>query len=94
MIQGREHLKYGVSAMLVGPVFDVRSHGQSRICRNLGRADADPHDAILAEASIDEEDVICATVDVAGPFGSLNGRAPALLSPTMEELAEEQYGLP
>ena len=76
MIQGREHLKYGVSPMLVGPVFDVRSHGQSRICRNLGRVDADPHAAILAEAPMDEEAVIAATVEMTGPFG-MNGRAPA-----------------
>jgi predicted amidohydrolase len=91
MIQGREHLKYGVSPMLVGPVFDVRSHGQSRICRNLGRTDADPHDSLLAQARVDEEDVICATVDVAGPF-SANGTGP--LPPRIDELAEGLYGVP
>ena len=76
MIQGREHLRYGVSPMLVGPVFDVRSHGQSRICQNLGRVDADPHKAILAEACVDEEDVVYATVDMIGPY-AMNGRLPA-----------------
>jgi predicted amidohydrolase len=91
MIQGREHLKYGVSPMLVGPVFDIRSHGQSRICRNLGRIDADPHDSLLAEASVDEEDIIYATVDVAGPFSS-NGAGP--LPPPIDELAEGMYGVP
>jgi predicted amidohydrolase len=73
MIQGREHLRFGVTPMLVGPVFDVQSHGQSRICRNLGRPGVDPRDGILAEAAVDEEDVIYATVDVHGPFGQ-NGR--------------------
>lgn len=91
MLQGREHLKYGVTPMLVGPMFDVRSHGQSRICRNLGRADADPHDALLAEALVDEEDIIYVTVDVAGPFG-LNGAGP--LPPRIDELAEGMYGVP
>lgn len=65
MIQGREHLRYGVTAMLVGPVFDVRSHGQSRICRNLGDLAVDPRSSLLAEARVDEEDIIAATVDVA-----------------------------
>lgn len=64
MIQGREHLRFGVSPMLVGPVFDVRSHGQSRICMNINASD--PRRALLAEASVDEEDVICATVEVRG----------------------------
>ncbi len=66
MIQGREHLQYGVTAMLVGPVFDVSSHGQSRICKNLGHVGGDQRRSLLAEASVDEEDVICATVDVIG----------------------------
>jgi hypothetical protein len=69
MIQGREHLRYGVSPMLVGPVFDVRSHGQSRISQNLGLATDSLHElrrSLLAEACIDEEDVITATVDVQG----------------------------
>ena len=92
MIQGREHMRYGVSAMLAGPIFDVRSHGQSRICRNLGSAQADPHDSLLAEACVDEEDVIYATVDVAGPH-SLDGR-PVEHPPRIEDLAEGQYGSP
>ena len=66
MIQGREHLQYGLSPMLVGPVFDVRSHGQSRICRNIGASPPDLRRSLLAEAPIDEEAVICATVDVQG----------------------------
>jgi len=73
MIQGREHLRFGVTAMLVSPVFDVQSHGQSRICRNLGQPGADGQASLLAEAAVDEEDVIYATVDVSGPFGA-NGR--------------------
>ena len=70
MIQGREHLRYGVTPMLVGPVFDVRSHGQSRICRNLMTPGADPRDSILAEAAVDEEDIIFATVEVSGHRGT------------------------
>jgi len=76
--------------MLAGPIFDVRSHGQSRICRNLGSAQADPHDSLLAEACVDGEDVIYATVDVAGPH-SLDGR-PMEGAPRIEDLAEGQYG--
>jgi predicted amidohydrolase len=64
MIQGREHLQYGVSPMLVGPVFDVRSHGQSRICRNLGLDLPELRRSLLAEAPVDEEAVIYATVDL------------------------------
>jgi len=94
MIQGREHLKYGVTAMLVGPVFDISSHGQSRICRNLGRADSDPHEAIIAEAVVDDEDVICATVDVIGegdpnPKGRIITEIPEI-SPRMSK--EPRYG--
>ncbi len=90
MIQGREHLRYGVSPMLVGPIFDVRSHGQSMICRNLGRADADPHQSLLARASVDTEEIIYATVDVMGPFGP-NGRAvlPELAVPPEVPLLEQ-----
>lgn len=76
MIQGREHLKYGVSAMLVGPVYDVRSHGQSRICRNLGEPGADPRKSLLAEASVDQEDIIYATVEVSGPTGQNGHTVP------------------
>jgi predicted amidohydrolase len=76
MIQGREHLQYGLTPMLVGPVFDVRSHGQSRICRNIGAATADLRRSLLAEAPVDEEAVICATVDVQGGAGG-NHHAPA-----------------
>ncbi len=72
MIQGREHLRFGVSPMLVGPVFDVRSHGQSRICQNID-ATGDFGRTLLAEASVDEEDVIYATVEV-GMHTSPNGR--------------------
>jgi predicted amidohydrolase len=65
MIQGREHLRFAVSPMLVGPVFDVRSHGQSRISQNIGSS-ADRRRAILAEADVDNEEIICATVSVHG----------------------------
>ena len=93
MIQGREHLKYGVTAMLVGPVFDVRSHGQSRICKNLGHAGGDPRQSILAEASVDGEDVICATVDVIGPSAvSPNGLVTELPDIPAHTATEARYG--
>jgi predicted amidohydrolase len=90
MIQGREHLRYGVTPMLVGPVFDIQSHGQSMICRNLGRADADPRTSLLAQASVDQEEVIYATVDVMSAF-TANGRAylPELKAPSPTPLLEE-----
>ena len=93
MIQGREHLRYGVTPMLVGPVFDVSSHGQSNICHNLGRVDVDPHLALLAQASVDEEDVLCATVETRGAFGT-NGRSDLSFAPTMQEIAEGLHGYP
>jgi predicted amidohydrolase len=63
MIQGREHLRFAISPMLVGPVFDVQSHGQSRICQNIdGRGDL--RRSLLAEASVDTEDIIYASVSV------------------------------
>jgi predicted amidohydrolase len=83
--------------MLVGPVFDVRSFGQSRICQNLGDAACDPHASLLAEAHVNEEDVICATVDVASADAShANGAitrgigAIADIMPRM--VAEAHYG--
>ncbi len=72
MIQGREHLRYGVTPMLVGPVFDVRSHGQSRISRNIGVGIPDLRDALLAEAPVDEEAVIHATVEMPDTAASNN----------------------
>ncbi|HYM14898.1 MAG TPA: hypothetical protein VEZ14_05015, partial [Dehalococcoidia bacterium] len=93
MIQGREHLRYGITAMLVGPVFDVSSHGQSRICRNLGRAGADPRQSILAEAVAGKEDVICATVDVAGPSAmSSNGLMAGIPAVAPRIVTEAPYG--
>ncbi len=93
MIQGREHLKYGVTAMLVGPVFDVRSHGQSRICKNLGQAGIDPRLSLLAEASVDEEDVICATVDViGGSAGNPSGQVVEVPDYVSRTIAEARYG--
>lgn len=64
MIQGREHMQFGVTPMLVGPVFDVQSHGQSRISRNIGVDVSDLRTALLAEAPVDEEAVIHATVEL------------------------------
>jgi predicted amidohydrolase len=76
MIQGREHLRYGVTPMLVGPVFDVRSHGQSRICQNIAWPGIDPRETLLAEAAVDQEDIIHVTVDVRGPIGTNGHGSP------------------
>ncbi len=92
MIQGREHIQYAVTPMLVSPVFDVAAHGQAMICRNLGRANADPHRSLLAQAAVDEEDVIYATVEVEGPF---RPSAPPTESPadTPTEARQETQGV-
>ena len=93
MIQGREHLKYGVTAMLVGPVFDVRSHGQSRICENLSLTSGEARRSLLAEAVVDEEDIICAVVDIAGP-GAANPNGHLIEMPDLppRSMMEERYG--
>jgi hypothetical protein len=74
-------------------VFDVRSHGQSRICKNLGHAGADPRQSILAEASVDDEDVICAAVDVAGGHAvSPNGLVTEIPDAPVRTVPEARYG--
>jgi predicted amidohydrolase len=69
IIQGRENIRYGVNAMLVGAVFeDTAAEGLSSIAVNKGRADASWEDAVLAIASRpDAEEVLVATVDMGHP---------------------------
>lgn len=66
IIQGRENIRYGVNAMLVGAVFeDMAAEGRSSIARNTGNPNACWEDAILAIASKpDTEEIIAATVEL------------------------------
>jgi predicted amidohydrolase len=66
IIQGRENIRYGVNAMLVGAVFeDMLAEGLSSISRNTGRLGASWRDGVIAIASRpDAEEIVAATVDV------------------------------
>ena len=66
MIQGRENIKLGVAAFLVGAVFeDRRAEGLSYIARNTGRVGADREDAIIAIADQpDAETVVHVVVNL------------------------------
>ena len=68
IIQGRENIRYGVNAMLVGGVFDdTYAEGRSTIAANTGRPDACWDEGILALATRpDTEEIIAATVELAG----------------------------
>lgn len=51
LLQGRENIRIGVSAALVGETFrDRRAEGVSHIVANRGNPDADWSDIVLAEA--------------------------------------------
>ncbi len=65
IIQGRENIRYGVNAMMVGAVFeDTAAEGLSSIARNTGRPGASWEDAVLAMAAgPTAEEIIVATVD-------------------------------
>lgn len=65
IIQGRENIRYGVNAMMVGAVFeDTAAEGLSSISRNTGRPGASWEDGVLAMASGPAaEEIIVATVD-------------------------------
>jgi predicted amidohydrolase len=67
IIQGRENIRYGVNAMLVGAVFeDMRAEGLSSVAVNTGRPGANWEQAVLAIASHpDAEEVVAATVEAA-----------------------------
>jgi predicted amidohydrolase len=65
IIQGRENIRYGVNAMLVGAVFeDMLAEGLSSVAVNTGRPDACWEDGILAIASRpDDEEIVGAIVE-------------------------------
>ncbi|MDO8617100.1 MAG: carbon-nitrogen hydrolase family protein [Dehalococcoidia bacterium] len=65
IIQGRENVRYGVNAMLVGAVFaDTAAEGLSSIAVNTGRPGASWEEAVVAIAARpDGEEVLVATVD-------------------------------
>ncbi|HET9476359.1 MAG TPA: carbon-nitrogen hydrolase family protein [Dehalococcoidia bacterium] len=65
IIQGRENIRYGVNAMMVGAVFeDTAAEGLSSISRNTGRPGASWEDGVLAMAAAPTaEEIIVATVD-------------------------------
>ncbi|MGH2671107.1 MAG: carbon-nitrogen hydrolase family protein, partial [bacterium] len=67
IIQGRENIRYGVNAMMVGSVFeDMAAEGLSSIARNTGRPDACWEDGVIAIAGRpDAEEIVAATVDLA-----------------------------
>jgi predicted amidohydrolase len=65
IIQGRENIRYGVNAMMVGAVFeDTAAEGLSSIAANTGRPGASWEDAVLAMAADPAaEEIIVATVE-------------------------------
>lgn len=66
IIQGRENIRYGVNAMLVGAVFeDVAAEGLSSVATNTGRPAASWQDGVLALAQRpDAEEIVTATVEM------------------------------
>jgi predicted amidohydrolase len=68
IIQGRENIRYGVNAMMVGAVFeDVAAEGLSSVAVNTGRPGASWEDGILAIAQRpDGEEVVAVTVEAPG----------------------------
>jgi predicted amidohydrolase len=66
IIQGRENIRFGVNAMLVGGVFeDTCAEGLSTIAANTGRPDATWRDGVLAIAARpDAEEIVAATVEM------------------------------
>jgi predicted amidohydrolase len=66
IIQGRENIRYGVNAMMVGAVFeDVAAEGLSSIAANTGRPSASWEEGVLAMARHpNEEEIVAATVEM------------------------------
>lgn len=66
IIQGRENIRFGVNAMLVGDVFeDTYAEGLSSIAANTGNPDATWEDGVLAIAKRpDAEEIVAATVEL------------------------------
>jgi predicted amidohydrolase len=69
IIQGRENIRYGVNAMMVGAVFeDTAAEGRSSIAANTGLPGAAWQDGVLAIASKpDAEEILVATVESPRP---------------------------
>jgi predicted amidohydrolase len=68
IIQGRENIRYGVNAMLVGAVFeDMLAEGLSSIAVNTGRVGASWEDGVVAMAEKpNAEEIVAATVELDG----------------------------
>jgi len=66
IIQGRENIRYGVNAMMVGAVFeDMLAEGLSSVSRNTGRVGASWEEGVVAMAEKpDAEEIVAATVEV------------------------------
>jgi predicted amidohydrolase len=66
IIQGRENIRYGVNAMMVGAVFDdMHSEGLSSVAVNTGKPGASWEDGVLAMASRpDAEEIVAAVVEL------------------------------
>jgi len=66
IIQGRENIRYGVNAMLIGGVFDdMYAEGLSSIAVNTGRPGASWEEGVVAIASRpDAEEIVAATVEL------------------------------
>ena len=66
IIQGRENIRYGVNAMMVGAVFqDMAAEGLSSVARNTGRVGASWEEGVLAMARRpDAEEIVAAVVEV------------------------------
>lgn len=71
IIQGRENIRYGVNAMMVGAVFeDMLAEGLSSIAVNTGRPGASWEEGVLAMAAKpDGEEIVAAVVEVDGGGG-------------------------
>lgn len=71
IIQGRENIRYGVNAMMVGAVFeDMLAEGLSSIAVNTGRPGASWEDGVLAMAAQPGgEEIVAAAVEVDGGGG-------------------------
>ncbi|MBI1886516.1 MAG: carbon-nitrogen hydrolase family protein [Chloroflexi bacterium] len=68
IIQGRDNIRYGVNAMMVGAVFeDMLAEGLSSISRNTSRSGASWEEGIIAMAERpDAEEIVAAAVDIDG----------------------------
>jgi predicted amidohydrolase len=68
MIQGRENIRFGIEAFMVGAVFeDMLAEGLSYVAQNTGRVGASWEEGVIAMAEKpDAEEIVAATVEVDG----------------------------